>query len=244
MSKQIAAILLLVDLVDQARHEKTRQDKRRGNAAVTDVLLDLRLAVEVGDVGETSLGGLGGVDEDEKIRCFTPAALEASVTALPWAISVSALMVSQKLVTRKTACAPLTAGAAASGLDMSACLSWEVRSLIIALKHNSSVVICTYDNNLDALFGQCLGRWLGSIASNTSDLELLGQDGISLYSANHGAALVAGGAPHSQDLGHVEFWLSFLAWEKSMLGEVMFVGLQVVKLIYCLVERYVELVVE
>lgn len=58
---------------------------------------------------------------DEKIRCCTPAALQASVTALPCAISVSADIDSQKLVTIQTVCASLTAGAAVSAEDMSAC---------------------------------------------------------------------------------------------------------------------------
>lgn len=60
----------------------------------------------------------------------------------------------------------------------------------------------TYDYQFNSLFSQSLGGGLGSITSDTTDPELLGQDGVGEDGADDGAALFASGAKNGEDLRH------------------------------------------
>jgi hypothetical protein len=66
---------------------------------------------------------------------------------------------------------------------------------------------CRYD--LDALGCEVLCSWLGCIAGDGANLELLGESRVVEDGPDDGATLVASGAEDGQELGHDEecWWL-------------------------------------
>lgn len=60
----------------------------------------------------------------------------------------------------------------------------------------------TYRNHFNALSCQRLSSWFGHITSNTTNLVLLGQDGICENSLDDRTTLVASGAKDCEKLGH------------------------------------------
>lgn len=59
-----------------------------------------------------------------------------------------------------------------------------------------------YSDHLDATLGEVLGRLLGGIAGDTTDLEFLGELGICEDGLDDGPTLVAGGTKNSDELRH------------------------------------------
>lgn len=59
-----------------------------------------------------------------------------------------------------------------------------------------------YNFDFNTLLSQSLGFWLAGIASDTANLELLGQFRVVEDGANDGSALLAGGTEDSDDLRH------------------------------------------
>jgi hypothetical protein len=59
-----------------------------------------------------------------------------------------------------------------------------------------------YRDHLDATLGEFLGRLLGGIAGDTTDLEFLGELGVREDGLDDGPTLVAGGTKNSDELRH------------------------------------------
>lgn len=60
----------------------------------------------------------------------------------------------------------------------------------------------SYSDHLDATLSKFLGRLLGGIAGDTTDLEFLGELGIREDGFDDGSTLVAGGTKNSDELRH------------------------------------------
>lgn len=71
----------------------------------------------------------------------------------------------------------------------------------------------SYTDNLDTSFGQVLGRFLGGVASDSTDFEFFRELRIGEKSLDDGTTLITSGAKDSDQLGHSGGALRWVGFE-------------------------------